>query len=151
MTEIAEYVPETEDGVRENRRKTELQDSYEKPKASAVREVELYLSDYRTYAKMIEMNRYERDYFAKYTRDLPEIKEEAEAYLRAKLFDIRCFILSLPDCDEKLLLYYHYVHGESLARCAELLEISRATVYRLKKRALETADEYYRAARAVAL
>ena len=43
----------------------------------------------------------------------------------------------LPNSDEKLLLYYHYVKGENVERCAELLGISRSSGFRLKKRAHE--------------
>lgn len=116
-----------------------------------LREVEGYLSDYRTSVRMLEMNRYERDYFARIESEAITISEECEVYLKAKMYDIRSFVMSIHDCDEKLLLYYHYIHGENLMRCAELLGVSRATVYRLKKRALGTAARYYSALRKEAL
>ena len=112
---------------------------YENPNASEMKAVECYLADYRTYSEMIRMNRYERDYFAARQANAPEALEDSELYLRHKLYEIRQFILSLPDSNEKLLLYYRYVHGESVTTCAELLGISRAGAYRMYRRALKGA------------
>lgn len=125
-------------------RKTELEERFGKSEGYLLREVEAYLSDYRTSARMLEMNRYERDYFNGNERAVPDLSRETEVYLKAKMYDIRAFVLSIGDCDEKLFLYYHYIHGENLVRCGELLDISRATVYRLKKRALQAAAKHYR-------
>ena len=58
------------------------------------------------------------------------------ALARAKMFDVRHFILGLGNCDEKLFLYYHYVKGESTERCSELLGLSRRSAFRLKRKAL---------------
>ena len=125
------------------RRKTEAEKAFGIANPYAVRAVENYLLNYDTYQKMICMNRYEKAYFAAIHSRATEIAEEKEEYLRAKLYEIRAFILSLPDCNEKLFLYYYYVHGESIMRCAEMLYVSRATAYRLKKSALHTAAYYY--------
>lgn len=133
-------------------RKSESRDTFGKSEECYVREVEIYLSDYRTSARMIEMNRYEREYLrSSLKREVPDLSKETEIYLKAKMYDIRAFVLSIPDCDEKLLLYYHYIHGQNMIRCAELLDVSRATVYRLKKRALRRAAEKYLSERKKAL
>ncbi|MBR2906962.1 MAG: sigma-70 family RNA polymerase sigma factor [Clostridia bacterium] len=126
-------------------RKTEVRGGFGRSEELCVREVEAYLTDYRTSARMIEMNRYERDYLGiRIKREGADLSRETEVYLKAKMYDVRAFVLSIPDCDEKLLLYYHYIHGQNMSRCAELLDISRATVYRLKQRALRTAAVLYR-------
>ena len=125
-------------------RKTEPEEQFGKSDGYLLREVEAYLTDYRASARMLEMNRYERDYFNGEERAVPDLSRETEIYLKAKMYDIRAFVLSIGDCDEKLLLYYHYIHGENLVRCAELLAVSRATAYRLKKRALHAAAEHYK-------
>ncbi len=58
---------------------------------------------------------------------------------RAKMFDVRHFILSLPNGNEKLLLYFHYIKGESVWRCGELLGVSERAAFRIKARALAMA------------
>jgi hypothetical protein len=67
-----------------------------------------------------------------------EILNEAPL-ARARMFDVRHFILSLDNSDEKLFLYYHYVKGESVERCSELLGLSRRSGFRMKNRALAMA------------
>ena len=62
---------------------------------------------------------------------------------RARMYEIRHLINSLPNCDEKLLLYYHYIKGENVERCAELLGISRSSGFRMKKKALVRAYEAF--------
>ena len=116
---------------------------------SPISEVERYLLFYRAGSRLLEMNQYERSYFGYTARNEPY--EESEAYIKARLYEIRAFILSIGECDEKLFLYYYYVHGESMERCAELLSVSRATVYRLKRSALRLAALYYEAGRPTAL
>lgn len=60
-----------------------------------------------------------------------------EMSLRAAMFSIRRSVMRMPECREKLLLYNHFIRGESLESCAELIGISRRSVFRLKLRALE--------------
>lgn len=60
-----------------------------------------------------------------------------EMSLRAAMFAIRRSVMRLPESKEKLLLYNHYIRGESLECCAELIGISRRSVFRLKLSALE--------------
>ena len=100
-----------------------------------------YLSEYAVFRKLIEMNNYEKNYFGKSEKSLdPEGKLLAlpgsEPDIRLKMFEIRRFVLSLGNCNEKLFLFYHYIHGESVERCAELIKISRRSAFRLKKRSL---------------
>ena len=87
------------------------------------------------------MNRYEKNYFGKSEKTLDiEGKKYglpgSDPDIRIKMFEIRRFVLSLGNCNEKLFLFYHYIHGESVERCGELLKISRRSAFRLKKRAL---------------
>ena len=60
-----------------------------------------------------------------------------------KVKSTRDFVLSLPDCREKLFLYYHYISGMSMERTAELLSVSPRTAYRLRLRALDYAARMY--------
>ncbi len=100
-------------------------------------EIENYLKGYAMNRKLLRLDRYEREFFGADDKDMESIGEAPLA--RARMYEIRHFIMSLPNCDEKLLLYYHYVRGESVDRCAELLGIGRSSAFRLRKRALALA------------
>ena len=60
-----------------------------------------------------------------------------------RLTEIRNFVASLPDCKEKLLIYYRYIRGLSMERVAELLGISLRSSYRIRLRALDFAAKRY--------
>ena len=61
---------------------------------------------------------------------------EDEMVLRAEMFKIRRSVMRLPDSKEKILLYNRYIRGETMETCAELLGISRRSVFRLSHRAM---------------
>ena len=63
---------------------------------------------------------------------------------KAKMYHVRQFVMALPNTDEKLFLYYHYIRGDSISRCASLLGLSRSSTYRLRLRALAFATECLR-------
>ncbi len=96
-----------------------------------------YLKSYRLNRKLLRLDRYEKEYFGADDNDYESMGEAPLA--RARMFEVRHFITEMKNCDEKLLLYYHYIKGNSVEKCAELLGISRSTSFRLKKRALEMA------------
>lgn len=91
-----------------------------------------FLASYTLHKKWLNASRYEREYFG-------GTDGSDEVFLQAKLFLVREFIASLPNCPEKLFLSCHYVRGHSVEKCAELMEISPRSAYRLKKRALALA------------
>ena len=107
-----------------------------------IRAIDNYLRGYVINQKLLKLDRYERTYFG-YKGD--EGRMEVDISLaKAKMFEIRHFITEMANGDEKLLLYYHYVRGETVEKCAELLGISRSSGFRLKKRALLMAAELKR-------
>lgn len=128
--------------------------------SSAADETAQFLENYRFGQRMIEMNRYRRDYFSSRKKNFSDavltsgkeepdagmefIGEDDEAYLKAKMFEIKRFVTSLPPDDRKLFLYYHYIKCETVERCGELLRISRRSAFRLKHSALEYAAMRYR-------
>ena len=98
-----------------------------------------YLSSYRFCRRLLAMKNYEDKYF-----DTMEWESESPAEFtvaRAKMYEVRHFILAMKNGNEKLLLYYHYVRGDSVEKCAELMGFSRSSAFRLKRRALAAA--YY--------
>lgn len=117
-----------------------------------IKRAEEYLKEYALFRSMEEMNRYEVEYFGKSKKDIDAEGEEymlpgSKAHIRMKMFEIRRFIFSLGNCNEKLFLFYHYIHGLSVTKCAELMGISRRSAFRLKGRALAFAgkklDKYF--------
>lgn len=100
-----------------------------------------YLESYRHGARMLRADRYAREYFPDRCeeRDPEEAAaDELDASLiRARLCEVRGFISSL-ECGEdgRALLYYHYIRGIPVAECAEMLHISRAGAFRLRRAAL---------------
>ena len=100
---------------------------------------ENFLKGYSLNQKMIKMERYEKEFFSKKERDTEFLGEIPLA--RARMFEVRHFINELKNGDQKLLLYFHYIKGESVERCGELLGISRSSAYRLKSQALLMAYE----------
>ena len=113
-------------------------------------EMDKILSEYSVFRKLLDMHNYNNNYFGN-----AEIFQKNEAQRRgesfpgdkceimARMFEIRRFVLSLGAENEKLFLFYHYVHGESVGRVAELMRISRRSAFRLKSRALEYAAVRY--------
>ena len=105
-----------------------------------IKSVENYLNSYKFCRRMLDLKNYERKYF-----DTLEWEKESPAEFtlaRAKMYEVRHFLLDLPNSDAKLLLYYHFVRGETVEYCAELLGVSRSSAFRLKKRGLEMAYRY---------
>ena len=101
-----------------------------------------FLNGYKLNRRLLGIEKYYDEYFKResdylYSVDSDMLKEAPLA--RAKMFEVRHFILGLPNSDEKLLLYYHYIKGDSVERCAELLGISRRNCFRLKQKALALA------------
>ena len=102
-----------------------------------------YLESYRHGCRMLRADKYAREYFDDgFDRDAQEKRSDELdlSLIRARLCAVRSFISSLP-CGEsgRMLLYYHYIRGIPVAECAEMLEISRASAFRLRRRALAAA------------
>ena len=108
-----------------------------------IKSVENFLRGYRINGKLLKADRYEQEFF-KRSNDPCEYEGIGEVPLsRARMYEIRHFINSLPNSDEKLLLYYHYIKGTPVERCGVILGISRSTAFRLKRRGLLMAAEAY--------
>lgn len=85
------------------------------------------------------MERYEAEFFGGGAFTAFGSMPSEAPLAKAKMYEVRHFVLSLGNCDEKLLLYYHYLKGDSVAKCAELLGVSERTAFRLKIKALKLA------------
>ena len=122
--------------------------------AEELRAAEEYLSSYRHGARMLDCMRYGKQfmgsevlpedpllYWSENYSDLPDrVPDADESLIRARMFGVRQFISGLRcDSNTRMLLYWHYIRGVSVTRCAEMMDISRAGAFRLRKRALEYA------------
>lgn len=97
----------------------------ENEKMTAEETADRKLSCYRKLKSILEA--------AEFLGDYAEIDAGA---VKADLFEIRRSIMSMPPSPERLLLIQHYINGNTFEVCAELLGISRRSVFRLRKRAL---------------
>ena len=93
-----------------------------------------FLRGYSLNRKLLVLDRYEKQFMKASSAEEMLISESSLA--RPRMYEVRNFIMSLDNSDEKLLLYYHFIKGESVEKCAELLKISRRSAFRLKRRAL---------------
>ena len=97
-----------------------------------------YLSGYQLCMDMMNLRRCER-LRAKPFEELcrcDDVLTGNEAFWKARMYEIEHLISSLRNGREKLILYYHYIKGESIERSADFLGISRRTGYRLHKKGL---------------
>ena len=101
-----------------------------------VAEVRQFLESYLYNNKLLRGNRYARTYFG--ASNLGD-----DPFIKAAMHPVRVFIMELPDCREKMFLYFRYLHGHSVEKCAELMEVSRRTAFRVAAAALTFAAENY--------
>ncbi len=90
---------------------------------------ETVLAEYLLLEKQQKANRYEREFFGRTTTG-------EDAFLQARMYEIRSLWGSLPPSPEKLFLNLHFLRGHAVEKCAELMGISRSTAFRLKKRGI---------------
>ena len=102
-----------------------------------IEEMKNYLSGYKLYRDLLELEKYEREFLR--SREWSSERPGDLTLARVKMFEIRNFILSLPNSNEKILLYLHYIDCEPIERCGNIMGISRSSAFRLKKKALALA------------
>lgn len=122
--------------------------------AERIRSAERYLSEYRTAYRMLRagMSGIYRDgyrmmgeeYGKKPSRLLAAahgLVTDDDRIWEEKLVSIRATVLAVAEPDQKIFLFQHYIRGVTIEACAEIMDISVRTAYRLKKRALLTVSE----------
>ena len=105
-----------------------------------IEEMKNYLSGYKLYRDLLELEKYEREFLR--SREWSSERPGDLTLARVKMFEIRNFILSLPNSNEKILLYIHYIDCEPIERCGDIMGISRSSAFRLKRKALALASKH---------
>ncbi len=59
------------------------------------------------------------------------------ALIEMSVRDLEREVQALPVGRERMILVLHYFEGNSIERCAELMDVSRATAFRIHRRALD--------------
>ncbi len=111
---------------------------------SAVEQVRNFLCGYRLCLDMLNLRRYERTRLRGRPSfddpcDCEDVLQGSESFWRARMYEVGLLIDGLPNGREKLMLYYHYIQGDSIERISDRLGISRRTGYRLHRRGLALA------------
>ena len=117
----------------------------ERTREDAVEAVRNFLCGYQLCLDMLNLRQYERRRASVFRDecDPSDVLAGNEAYWRARMFEVGTLIESMKNGREKLILYYHYVRGESIEHAADILGVSRRTGYRIHKRALLLASFLY--------
>ncbi len=113
--------------------------------AERIESVRNFLCSYQLCLDMLHLRRYERKRAYKFDDefDSEDILSGNEAYWRARMYAVGALIEKMKNGREKLMLYYHYLRGESIEHAANLLDVSRRTGYRLHEKGLLSASYLY--------
>lgn len=108
----------------------------------AIQRAKNFLCGYQLCLDMLELRRYERKRANAFREvcDCEDVLMGNEAFWRARMLEVGALISGMKNGREKLILYYHYVRGESIECAANLLGISRRTAYRLHQKGLYQAS-----------
>ena len=81
------------------------------------------LGQYRTYRAMLALTE-------------QPMRAGDRVLITMRMREIEREVRALPISRERLLLELHYFEGHSIEHCAELMQVSRATAFRLRRRAV---------------
>ena len=83
-------------------------------KLEEIEAIKEYLSGYKLSRDLLELEKYEREFLR--SRAFASERPGDLSMARARMFEIRNFILNLPNSNEKMLLYLHYIDCEPIER-----------------------------------
>ena len=97
-----------------------------------------YLLSYRLCEKMLKLRGYERKRAARIgtPENAEEIIQASEGHWELQVSEIKELINALPNGREKMVLYCHFIRGESVESAAHVIGISRRTAYRMLQKGL---------------
>ena len=117
----------------------------EESEKARIARVKDFLCSYQLCIDMLNLRRYERKRAERFAEifDGEDILTGNEALWRARMHEIGALIDSMRNCREKVILYSHYIRGESIEHAANLVGVSRRTGYRLHDKGLFMASFLY--------
>ena len=92
--------------------------------SSELDDLKNYLSGDKLCKELLQLEQYEREFIEDGKRWENERPGDL-SLARARMFEIRQFILFLPNTKEKILLYMHYIDCEPIEKCGDIMNISR--------------------------
>lgn len=103
-----------------------------------------FLCGYRLCLDMLDLRRYERKRAYRYEEECncSDILSGSVAYWKGRIREVEEMMGAMKNSREKLMLYYHYVRGESVEHVSGFLTVSRRTGYRLLERGLLMAADW---------
>ncbi|MBQ7336158.1 MAG: hypothetical protein IJW92_06780 [Clostridia bacterium] len=111
---------------------------YTEEQKKEMEEARDFLCGYQLCLDLLHLRQYERKRKERF--DDPCACEDVlagdEAYWRARMYEVSNVLAAMKNGREKMILYYHYIKGESIERAADLIGFSRRTGYRLHQKGL---------------
>lgn len=97
-----------------------------------------YLSGYCLCEKMLGLRGYERkrSTHSDTPANTEQILQASEQHWELQALEIKALINGMRNGREKMVLYYHFIRGESVDSAARLIGISRRTAYRMLQKGI---------------
>ena len=108
-------------------------------KENCTTDIDALLKKLAAYKRQKAAEEYAKKYFDQYEKYIEHCDEKMDKEMDI----INCAVDSLFPSDFATLIHLHYVNNIPLEKCAECMYISRATAYRLLKRAHIAVNEIY--------
>ena len=117
----------------------------EESEMARIARVKNFLCGYQTCVDMLNLRKHERKRADRFKEvfDGEELLMGNETLWRARMHEIGSLIDSMRNSREKVILYYHYIRGESIEHASDILGVSRRTGYRLHDKGLFMASFLY--------
>ncbi len=106
-----------------------------------VERVRNFLCGYQFCVDMLHLRKRERKRKRKFDEEYEiDLSSDADDIVwQSRIYEVNALIERMKNGREKLMLYYHYIHGESIEHVANMLGFSRRTGYRVHQKALRSA------------
>lgn len=113
----------------------EVKESKEQEEIEKARE---FLCGFQLCLDLLNLRKYERKRAKEFDESYlcEDLLSGDESYWHARMYEVSALLGKMKNGREKLILYYHYVRGQSVEHSAGMIGVSRRTGYRLHRRGL---------------